>query len=113
MGGFWGTTIIFFSSLDGRKEAKEDQGLTEAGEAGRVPGQTSLAAAAAPLPRPGKFGPGTRTKLAGGRSRPATEAEEVWAGYFFSLMIISEETLEGGADARRPRPKAKGVYMSI
>ena len=26
---------IFFSSLDGRKEAKEDQGLTEAGEVGR------------------------------------------------------------------------------
>ena len=27
---------IFFSSLDGRKEAKEDQGLTEAGEFGRI-----------------------------------------------------------------------------
>ena len=27
---------IFFSSLDGRKEAKEDQGLTEAGEVGRI-----------------------------------------------------------------------------
>ena len=28
--------IIFFSCLDTRKEAKEDQGLTEAGEFGRV-----------------------------------------------------------------------------
>ena len=28
--------MIFFSSLDGRKEAKEDQGLTEAGEVRRV-----------------------------------------------------------------------------
>ena len=28
--------MFFFSSLDGRKEAKEDQGLTEAGEFGRV-----------------------------------------------------------------------------
>ena len=28
--------MIFFSSLDGRKEAKEDQGLTEAGEFGRI-----------------------------------------------------------------------------
>ena len=34
-GGFWGLAMIFFSSLDGRKEAKEDQGLTEAGELGR------------------------------------------------------------------------------
>ena len=34
--GFWGLAMIFFSSLDGRKEAKEDQGLTEAGEVGRV-----------------------------------------------------------------------------
>ena len=34
-GGFWGLAMIFFSSLDGRKEAKEDQGLTEAGEFGR------------------------------------------------------------------------------
>ena len=33
--GFWGLAMIFFSSLDGRKEAKEDQGLTEAGEFGR------------------------------------------------------------------------------
>ena len=28
--------MFFFSSLDGRKEAKEDQGLTEAEEFGRV-----------------------------------------------------------------------------
>ena len=34
--GFWGLAMIFFSSLDGRKEAKEDQGLTEAGEFGRI-----------------------------------------------------------------------------
>ena len=34
--GFWGLAMIFFSSLDGRKEAKEDQGLTEAEEFGRV-----------------------------------------------------------------------------
>ena len=34
--GFWGLSTIFFSSLDGRKEAKEDQGLTEAGEFSRV-----------------------------------------------------------------------------
>ena len=27
---------IFFSSLDGRKEAKEDQGLTEAEEVSRI-----------------------------------------------------------------------------
>ena len=33
---FFSALIIFFSSLDGRKEAKEDQGLTEAGEFGRV-----------------------------------------------------------------------------
>ena len=33
---FFLALIIFFSSLDGRKEAKEDQGLTEAGEFGRV-----------------------------------------------------------------------------
>ena len=36
MGGFLGLAMIFFSSLDGRKEAKEDQGLTEAGEFIRV-----------------------------------------------------------------------------
>ena len=35
-GRFFLTLIIFFSSLDGRKEAKEDQGLTEAEEFGRV-----------------------------------------------------------------------------
>ena len=34
--GFLGLAMIFFSSLDGRKEAKEDQGLTEAEEFGRV-----------------------------------------------------------------------------
>ncbi|AOH41227.2 hypothetical protein C7123_03925 [Tannerella serpentiformis] len=45
--------------------------------------------------------------------KASAEAGEVWTGYFFSLMIISGETLESGADARRPRPKAKGVYMSI
>ena len=33
--GFWGLAMIFFSCLDTRKEAKEDQGLTEAGEFGR------------------------------------------------------------------------------
>ncbi|ETK05938.1 hypothetical protein T230_15015 [Tannerella sp. oral taxon BU063 isolate Cell 1/3] len=59
------------------KKQKKIKASAEAGEACRVPGQTSLAAAAAPLPRPGKFGPGTRTNLAGGRSRPATEAGEV------------------------------------
>ena len=31
----WGWT--FFSSLDGRKEAKEDQASTEGGDFGRVP----------------------------------------------------------------------------
>ena len=48
-GVFFLALIIFFSSLDGRKEAKENQGLTEAGEFGRVcvgvenvPGKTSL-----------------------------------------------------------------------
>ena len=35
-GCFFLVLMIFFSSLDGRKEAKEDQGLTEAGEFGRV-----------------------------------------------------------------------------
>ena len=35
-GRFFLVFIFFFSSLDGRKEAKEDQGLTEAGELGRV-----------------------------------------------------------------------------
>ena len=35
-GRFFLAFRIFFSSLDGRKEAKEDQGLTEAGEFGRV-----------------------------------------------------------------------------
>ena len=35
-GVFFLALMIFFSSLDGRKEAKEDQGLTEAGELGRV-----------------------------------------------------------------------------
>ena len=33
---FFLALIIFFSSIKGRKEAKEDQGLTEAGELGRV-----------------------------------------------------------------------------
>ena len=33
---FFLALIIFFSCLDTRKEAKEDQGLTEAGEFGRV-----------------------------------------------------------------------------
>ena len=32
----FGADLIFFSFLDERKEAKEDQGLTEAGEEGRV-----------------------------------------------------------------------------
>ena len=61
-GGFWalqfiieqnplgfGADLIFFSCLDTRKEDKEDQGLTEAGEISRihdlskkVPGKTSL-----------------------------------------------------------------------
>ena len=35
-GRFFLALIIFFSSLDGRKEAKENQGLTEAREFGRV-----------------------------------------------------------------------------
>ena len=34
-GIFFLALMIFFSSLDGRKETKEDQGLTEAGEFGR------------------------------------------------------------------------------
>jgi len=29
--------MSFFSSLDGRKEAKEDQGVRDAGQIGRVP----------------------------------------------------------------------------
>ena len=37
---FFLALIIFFSSLDGRKGAKEDQGLTEAGEFGRVHDQS-------------------------------------------------------------------------
>ena len=35
-GSFFLAFMIFFSCLDTRKEAKEDQGLTEAGEVGRV-----------------------------------------------------------------------------
>ena len=35
-GRFFLVLMIFFSSIKGRKEAKEDQGLTEAGEFGRV-----------------------------------------------------------------------------
>ena len=35
-GHFFLVFMFFFSSLDGRKEAKEDQGLTEAEEFGRV-----------------------------------------------------------------------------
>ena len=42
-------STVFFSSLDGRKEAKEDQGVRDAGQFGRVPreyeksgGQTGL-----------------------------------------------------------------------
>ena len=35
-GRFFLAFRIFFSSLDGRKEAKEDQGLTEAEEVGRI-----------------------------------------------------------------------------
>ena len=35
-GRFFCLVMIIFSSLDGRKEAKEDQGLTEAEEVGRV-----------------------------------------------------------------------------
>ena len=38
-----------FLVLTQEKEAKESQGVRDAGEAGRIPGQTSLAAAAAPL----------------------------------------------------------------
>jgi hypothetical protein len=36
MGVFFLAFRIFFSSLDRRKEAKEDQGLTEAEEVGRI-----------------------------------------------------------------------------
>ena len=35
-GVFFLAFMFFFSSIKGRKEAKEDQGLTEAGEDGRV-----------------------------------------------------------------------------
>ena len=35
-GVFFLAFMFFFSCLDTRKEAKEDQGLTEAGEFGRV-----------------------------------------------------------------------------
>ena len=35
-GVFFLAFMFFFSSLDGRKEAKEDQGLTEAEEVSRI-----------------------------------------------------------------------------
>ena len=37
------------------KKQKKIKASAEAGEVSRVPGETSLAAAAAPLPRPGKL----------------------------------------------------------
>ena len=39
--GITGPFSTCFSSLDGRKAAKEDQGLTEAGEVGRIPAHFS------------------------------------------------------------------------
>ena len=65
--------MIFFSSLDGRKEAKEDQGLTEAGEFGRV--QVGM-----------EKGPG---KLAGYRWGGK------WGVFFFSPPI-ADRYLSGG-----------------
>ena len=68
-GPFFLAFRIFFSSLDGRKEAKEDQGLTEAGEVGRihdrskkVPGKTSLS-------RQGPFLPSREEKKIIARSK--------------------------------------------
>ena len=48
--------MFFFSSLDRRKEAKEDQGVRAAGQVGLVPGK---------LPCPGRGRQGRRGKLAG------------------------------------------------
>ena len=61
------------------KKQKKIKASAEAGEVSRVPGETSLAAAAAPLPRPGKLaGYGMNPKrdganFAGGRSRPSLD----------------------------------------
>ena len=45
------------------KKQKKIKASAEAGEASRVPGQTSLAAVAAPLPRPGKLAGYQQTSL--------------------------------------------------
>ena len=48
--GITGPFSTCFSSLDGRKAAKEDQGLTEAGEVGRVYDMISLEKVPGKLP---------------------------------------------------------------
>ena len=53
---------IFFSSLDGRKEAKEDQGLTEAGEVGRIHDRSKKVPGKTSLPRQGPFLPSREEK---------------------------------------------------
>ena len=55
--------MIFFSSLDGRKEAKEDQGLTEAGEVGRVHDRSKKVPGKTSLPRQGPFLPSREEKM--------------------------------------------------
>ena len=47
--------MTFFSSLDGRKEAKEDQGLTEAGEVSRIHDRSKKVPGKTSLPRQGPF----------------------------------------------------------
>ena len=78
--GITGRFSTCFSSLDGRKAAKEDQGLTEAGEVGRVydmislekvPGKTSL-----PRKRPSLDG-----RKAAKEDQGLTEAGEVGRVY--------------------------------
>ena len=87
MGGFWGPTIIFFSCLDTRKEAKEDQGLTEAGEFGRV--QVGVEK------RPGKLA-GYRWGWKRGRGRwPGTCGGGKWGTFFFAPSV-ADRYLSGG-----------------
>ena len=69
---------IFFSSLDGRKEAKEDQGLTEAGEVWQGI-RSALKKYQEKLPCPGRGLPLMEEKEAK-EDQGLTEAGEVWPG---------------------------------
>ena len=79
--------IIIFSSLDGRKEAKEDQGLTEAGEFGRV--QVGVEK------RPGKMAGYMWEWKRGQGIRPGMGGGGKW-GIFFFAPSVADRYLSGG-----------------